>query len=417
MKRWRWWVVALVLMLAVALWVRLRMMDPHAEVTDYEIIPPGEADAIARLVRQATDVIARDAVPDHLYKRDAHAQPHGCMRAVLRVNDDIAKSYRHGVFTTPGREYQAWVRFSNGTEARDTNNWLGIGDARGMAIKLMGVAGEKLLHEERDEQTQDFVMINYPAFFVRDVVQYEKFFAQQAAGTPQRYFLGLNPLDWRLHELYHAAGTVRQEVASPLAAQYYSMSPYRLGRRATKFSARPCRLRNGVTTTTALPGSGCDSMADACAPVAAEMPDKPRPHYLRAALVQHLEQAGGCFDFMVQLQDLDVNMPIEDPTVEWREYYSPYRPVALLYIPQQTFTSDRQNRFCEALSFTPWHSLPEHRPLGGINRSRKAVYENVSRRRHYCNGAARTEPVGWDVPALAALEPPPCDPGASREDD
>ena len=29
---------------------------------------------------------------------------------------------------------------------------------------------------------------------------------------------------------------------------------------------------------------------------------------------------------------------------------------------------------CEAMSFTPWHALKEHRPLGGINRLRKAVY-------------------------------------------
>ncbi|MEK1942330.1 MAG: hypothetical protein AAAB16_18325, partial [Pseudomonas sp.] len=36
-------------------------------------------------------------------------------------------------------------------------------------------------------------------------------------------------------------------------------------------------------------------------------------------------------------------------------------------------------------SFNPWHALPEHRPLGGINRLRKAVYEAVSAYRHERN--------------------------------
>ena len=29
---------------------------------------------------------------------------------------------------------------------------------------------------------------------------------------------------------------------------------------------------------------------------------------------------------------------------------------------------------CKHLQFTPWHSLAEHKPLGGINRLRKPVY-------------------------------------------
>ena len=47
-----------------------------------------------------------------------------------------------------------------------------------------------------------------------------------------------------------------------------------------------------------------------------------------------------------------------------------------------------QNLACDNLSFNPWHSLPEHRPIGGINRLRKAVYETVSAYRHERNGAS-----------------------------
>ena len=46
------------------------------------------------------------------------------------------------------------------------------GDARGMAAKLLGVKGDKILPDERDAQTQDFVMINHPVFFANDPKRY-----------------------------------------------------------------------------------------------------------------------------------------------------------------------------------------------------------------------------------------------------
>ena len=44
-----------------------------------------------------------------------------------------------------------------------------------MAIKLVGVAGEKLLEAEKSEQTQDFVMADHPVFFIRDLADYVPF--------------------------------------------------------------------------------------------------------------------------------------------------------------------------------------------------------------------------------------------------
>ena len=61
-------------------------------------------------------------------------------------------------------------------------------------------------------------------------------------------------------------------------------------------------------------------------------------------------------------------------------------------IPSQTFDTPARMTFCENLSYTPWHSLPDHRPLGGINRARKVVYEAISKVRHDCNAVPRQEP-------------------------
>ncbi|KAF8926952.1 hypothetical protein BGZ52_005017, partial [Haplosporangium bisporale] len=46
----------------------------------------------------------------------------------------------------------------------------------------------------------------------------------------------------------------------------------------------------------------------------------------------------------------------------------------------------------ERLSFNPWHSLPEHKPLGAMNRFRKVVYERISRVRDTMNSVPRQEP-------------------------
>ncbi len=63
--------------------------------------------------------------------------------------------------------------------------------------------------------------------------------------------------------------------------------------------------------------------------------------------------------------------------------------VASITIPAQ---APVQGEFCETLSFNPWNGLKEHRPLGGISRVRKDVYQEISRLRHDLNNQRREEP-------------------------
>ena len=370
MRRALRWTAGVVAGLAITLGVLYAVAahQPRVDVTTEEVVPPGEADAMMRLVRMATAAVEENAAADRLYKRDAHAQPHGCVFGVLEVLDGLDDVHRQGVFAEPGRRYKTWVRFSNGTQADDT-----AADARGMAIKLMGVQGRKLLdrRDDPERKTQDFVMVNYHTFFLRTLEEYEEFFAYQAENRPTAYFFAGPPWRWRLHELYHGAHMLYQRVSSPLATRYYTMSAYRFGARNAKVSARPCGAADEP------------------------MPRDRGPHYLREALVRDLRERDACFELAVQLQDPTKNMPIEDPTIEWDERESPYVPVATLRIPRQEFSTDVQNRFCEQLQFTPWHALPAHRPVGSLNRARALVYREVSRRRHYHNAVPRGEPRGW----------------------
>ena len=95
----------------------------------------------------------------------------------------------------------------------------------------------------------------------------------------------------------------------------------------------------------------------------------------------------GCFALQVQRQNAEHYMPIEDTSIEWDEAIAPFETVADIRLPPQDFDSPEQNLACDNLSFNPWHALPEHRPIGGINRLRKAVYEAISSYRLERNGA------------------------------
>jgi hypothetical protein len=70
--------------------------------------------------------------------------------------------------------------------------------------------------------------------------------------------------------------------------------------------------------------------------------------------------------------------------VEWDESESPFRKVATVRIFAQDLDSPEMRAFrasCETLSFSPWHALAVHKPLGGINRLRRVAYEQSVRHR------------------------------------
>ncbi len=386
--------------MAVNRWVAAGLLVPlllaagcsHEDRDVGERVDPDEIYYVPSIIasaRRLVDGVQRQSGP--LFRRDAHAKAHGCLTATFRVRDDLPQELRSAVFV-PGHEYQAWIRFSNGNAALQPD---GTKDARGMAIKLMGVPGPKLLDSpyEKDALTQDFLMINFPVFFNRNPQEYENFIRYQADGSKFGYFFqGRNPLDWKWREVV-LGGQLLGRIANPLYAQYFSMTAYAMGvepgpwrqpppyRRAMKYSAR------------------------SCTPPATRAPDFRGDDYLRRGLAEHLASADGCFDFLVQLQDPARNMPIEDPTVKWRESQSAYQPVARITIPAQQFDTPERNAFCENLAFTPWHGHVDHRPLGGLNRIRKAVYEEIAVYRHARNRVPYREPTGWCL----RLDGLPCD--------
>ena len=257
------------------------------------------------------------------------------------------------------------VRFSNGhfnlATSQDYNN-----DARGMALKLMGIRGKPLERDGINGSTQDFLMANTPVFFVRNMPDYNSFIAKPE-NLRAFFFPGLNPFKWRVRELFAGKRVLSPPPASVLDPVYFSITPYKLGPRNIKFAARPCNAR------------------------AADEPvidEHTGPDFLREQLREELDQTAACFIFQVQAQPPDANgLSLDDATQAWNEEDAPFVPLATISIPRQDFSGDEQAQFCENLSFSPWHALPEHRPLGQLNRLRRHAYPASSDYRHEQNQA------------------------------
>jgi len=325
--------------------------------------PPGEAEYTHDLAERLQAKITKD-YPTGLMRRDAHPKMHGVVKAEFVVEPDLPEELRIGVFRE-SRTFQAWIRFSNqnATMQADIKN-----DIRGMAIKLMGVPGHKLLEQEEDDETQDFIVISTNIFVTRDVQEFDALIKAITTGIlPMVWFFLTH---WRVGlNLFKSM----KKFANPLQMRYWSTTPYLFGSNAVKYSAIPQ------------------------SPATDSIPKNPTDDFLREAMIRQLTQAGVKFDFAVQLQSDPDTMPIEDPGKAWSEIVSPFRKVATIHILQQEFDSAAQREFGENLSFTPWHSLPEHRPLGGINRARKVVYRAISMFRHQVNHAPRVEPTSWNI--------------------
>jgi hypothetical protein len=53
--------------------------------------------------------------------------------------------------------------------------------------------------------------------------------------------------------------------------------------------------------------------------------------------------------------------------------------------------------FANQLSYNPWHTIAEHRPLGNQSRARHRMYLVLSGLRHSMNAVPHYEPTGDEV--------------------
>lgn len=122
-----------------------------------------------------------------------------------------------------------------------------------------------------------------------------------------------------------------------------------------------------------------------------------KPDGLREAVAAFFSTQGGEWDVCVQFCTNSADMPIEDASVVWPEDQSPYLPVARISVQPQSSWSDQRAAAENTLSFSPWHGLAAHRPLGSIMRVRKAAYEAARLFRAEHNQVKVAEPRDLDA--------------------
>jgi hypothetical protein len=329
---------------------------------------PGEDEFVDSIIASFQQQMAKLWKPGG-FERGGNTKTQGIVRAEFIVHDGLPAELRRGIFAEP-RTYRAWVRFSGPgpyvTPDIDDVGFMSI------SIKLMGVAGPKLMSEE--QFTQDMFGVSPPTFVTPDVRANAQLQVESLKNASIFYFVNLDRphlLDGIMQALW-----IKTQ-SSPFESPYFSCVPYLLGEgQAMQYSVWPKSSKR-----TPIP----------------RLPFRPPDDYLRAAMVGALDAGDVELDFRIQRQTDPHLMPIENASVLWPERLSPRVSVATLRMPRQKFDSPAQLEFAKRLSYNPWHSIAEHRPLGNQSRARRRMYLALSTLRHQMNAVPHFEPTGDEV--------------------
>jgi catalase len=317
-----------------------------------EIIKPDEKDlfeSFAHFINETQKKIEKQTKGQRL--RGFHAKIHAGFLAEFKVPDNLPDYARLGIFRHP-RIFEAVVRFSNGTPFIQADK---KPEPRGMAIKLFGVPGEKLLPNQENAMTQDFLGTSHSVTSaVRNIGQFMAFIKAEQKNRLTLPFNLVREVGFSetIRILYSLARTVLfSKVTSMATENYEGTAPIKFGPYAVKFTIAPANKTKRTMTQI----------------------DKNNPNFLRDELTERIRVGDLFFDFLVQFFVNETLTPIEDTSIFWKPADAPYLKIAEIRIPQSKPNEDL-NRKVNQLSFTPWHTTEDHRPLGNIMRARKIAY-------------------------------------------
>jgi len=328
---------------------------------DFEKAEDDEAQTQAELVETLLSISDKTYQDSGLGLRSVHAKSHGLLRGELRVLP-VPPIYAQGLFAAP---LTAPVAIRLSTTPGDLLDDR-VSTPRGFSMKVLDVPGERLPGGDAS-RAQDFLLVNGPAFLAPSA---RKFLGslKLLAGTTDKipnlkiaFSALLRGVEKALEAVGGESGTLKglggHPETHPLGETYFSQVPFLYGPYMAKWSLAP------VSPTL---------LALKDAPV--DLHNK--PDGLRDAVNQYFAAHGAEWELRVQLcTDLD-KMPIEDASVEWPQALSPFVPVARITVPPQpAWDEARAAEMDDGLAFSPWHGLAAHRPLGSINRVRRAAYE------------------------------------------
>jgi hypothetical protein len=312
--------------------------------------------------------------------RSVHAKTHGILQGEIEVAATLPEYLAQGLFAKPGR-YPVVMRLSTipGDILDDS-----VSTPRGLAIKIIGVQGERLEGSEADI-TQDLVLVNGAAFGAPNAKQFLATLKLLAKTTDRAQGLKKvisGALRGVQDVIVATTGTPNATVATLggqpethiLGETFYSQVPLRFGNYIAKMAIAPVSPELVALAQAPLNVNGV-------------------PDGLRQSVVEFFRQNGGTWEVRAQLCTSLGDMPVEDAAAVWPEKKSPYRAVARITVkPQAAWGLARSAAVDNEMSFGPWHGLAAHRPLGSIMRARKMAYEMGRRFRAEKAGRPIAEP-------------------------
>lgn len=345
---------------------------------DLETIQDDEQETISGLNEQF-DVIMEKTAEDYGHAvRSVHAKAHGIIEAEMTIATGLPPELSQGLFAAPAR-HKVYLRLS--TNAGDI-----LPDAislpRGVAMKVLDVEGPRL--PDAEGSTQDFVMVNGPVFQAPNAKKFLSSLKLLAKTTDRMEGTKtvMSSVLQTVNKGLEAVGVASPAVQSlggapnvdPLGETYFSVTPFRYGDYVAKFRLKP--VSPDLTKRT-------DTIIDTSV----------RENAIRETVQAEMQETNGRWEFQVQLcRDLE-KQPIEDPTVEWKEEDAPFVTVATVTAaPQDSWSDMNVQKVDEQMRFSVWTGLDAHRPLGNINRARKAPYRHSANFRARFNGCPLHEP-------------------------
>jgi hypothetical protein len=312
-------------------------------------------------------------------KRGVHAKAHGLLVGEFEVLPNLPPVLAQGLFATP-QTYPAVLRLSTipGDVLDDA-----VSVPRGAALKIVGVAGPRVQGSEQDV-TQDFLFVTGKAFSAATPDAFLRNLKILAATTDKAPGLKkvLSSVVRGVEKIVEGVGgqsaTLLTLGGYPeiniLGDEFYTQGPILYGDYIAKLPLKPFSDNLRALARQRLNLSG-------------------RPDGIREAVVEFFHTNSAVWDIQVQLCTNLETMPIEDAAVTWPETESPYLSVARLHMQaQNAWRADRVELVDERMSFSAWHALAAHRPLGGIMRARQAAYAAAARFRVDYNHRTLAEP-------------------------
>jgi hypothetical protein len=356
------------------------MQPPIRYTPDVERPEKDEAETTRQLIEVLTSISQKVYEDSGHAMRSVHAKSHALLEGRLTVESGLAPELSQGLFAAPAA-HAVTLRLSStpGDPLKDS-----VSTPRGLAIKIFDVPGERL--PDAAGQTQDFIFVNGPVFAAPDAKHFLKNLkllaatTDKAPGLKSALSLALRGAERVIEAVGGQSGTLKSlgghPATHPLGETYFTQVPVRFGDYIAKL-----RLRPALASLEALKGKSVDI--------------RHSPNALRELLREYFGTQAGRWYLEAQLcRDL-ARMPVEKADVEWPEDLSPFQPVAVIDVSSQNAWPEASGQQIEdSLSFSPWHGVEAHRPLGSVMRVRKAAYEASASFRSGHNAVHVTEPDG-----------------------